>query len=134
MHPVTLFRIFARNAEITKLWMLTSQEWKQVLTSGFSVWNLVGVLQITLPGESGPCYSHHMRVTDFFLGISTVHLRETLVQRYLKVVAFYATIYVYYSAGNLMQRSVSILFYKYQRFLLKLCRSQVNNSLANLNK
>ena len=39
-------------------------------------------------------FTPHMRVTDFFLGISTVLLRETLVQRYLKVVAFHATMFI----------------------------------------
>ena len=46
------------------------------------------------PRSIWACYSHHMRVTDFFLGISTVLLREMLVQRYLKVVVFHATMFI----------------------------------------
>ena len=73
------------------------------------------------------CYSHHMRVTDFFLGIRTVLLREMLVQRYLKVVAFHATMFIILPetlCNVAFQENVSILFNKYQRFLLKLRRSQ----------
>ena len=63
------------------------------------------------PRSIWACYSHHMRVTDFFLGISTVLLRETLVQRYLKVVAFYATMFIILPETLCNEHSVSIFFY-----------------------
>ena len=66
-------------------------------------------------------FTHTWRVTDFFLGIRTVLLRETLVQRYLKVVAFHATMFIILSVTLckvVFQENFSILFNKYQRFLL----------------
>ena len=63
----------------------------------------------------------------------TVLLRETLVQLYLKVVAFHATMFIILPETLCNVAFQFFFFYKYQRFLLKLYRSHVNNNLANLN-
>ena len=74
------------------------------------------------PRSIWACYSH-MEGDWFFFRNS--YSTFTLVQRYLKVVAFHATMFIILSetlCKVAFQENFSILFNKYQRFLLKLRR------------